>query len=147
MINVILLPSCFRILEIISTFSTNSIVEAILDLYNIFIGVFIFIIFVLKRKVLYELRSKLGLIRESGTTTPGSITTSGNDICMNEINNDAVKIERLLTDKFQTNDWNKDINIKWWKITVLCNIIWNWCSNIEHFSMDQESLVRWKIST
>lgn len=91
-------------MEIISTFSTNSIVEAILDLYNIFIGVFIFIIFVLKRKVLYELRSKFGVIRESGTATPGSITTSGNDICMNEINNAAkVKIERLLEDKLQAN--------------------------------------------
>lgn len=53
----------------------------------------------LKRKVLYELKCRLGLIKKSGTATPGSITTSGNDICMKEINNDAAKIERLLQEK------------------------------------------------
>lgn len=50
----------FRILEIISTFSTNETVEGLLDIYNIFIGVFIFIIFVFKRKVFYELKCRFG---------------------------------------------------------------------------------------
>lgn len=48
------------ILEIISTFSTNETVEAILDTYNLLIGVFIFFIFVFKRKVLYELKCRFG---------------------------------------------------------------------------------------
>lgn len=48
------------ILEIISTFSTNETTEFVLDTYNIFIGVFIFIIFVFKRKVLYELKCRFG---------------------------------------------------------------------------------------
>lgn len=48
------------ILEIISTFSTNETIEFVLDTYNIFIGVFIFIIFVFKRKVLYELKCRFG---------------------------------------------------------------------------------------
>lgn len=35
--------------------------------------------------------------KKNGTTTPGSITTSGNDdICMKEIDHDPAKIERLL---------------------------------------------------
>lgn len=50
------------VLEIISTFSTNETVEFVLDTYNLFLGVFIFIIFVLKRKVLYELKLKFGKI-------------------------------------------------------------------------------------
>lgn len=48
------------VLEIISTFNTNETITAILDTYNIFIGVFIFIIFVFKRKVLYELKCRFG---------------------------------------------------------------------------------------
>lgn len=48
------------VLEIISTFSTNETVEFVLDTYNLFLGVFIFIIFVLKRKVLCELKLKFG---------------------------------------------------------------------------------------
>lgn len=48
------------VLEIISTFSTNETVEGLLDLYNIFIGVFIFLIFVFKRRVLYELKCRFG---------------------------------------------------------------------------------------
>lgn len=61
----------FRILEIISTFSTNETVEGLLDLYNIFIGVFIFFIFVFKRKVLYELKCRFG-----------KIITAWGDICI-----------------------------------------------------------------
>lgn len=48
------------VLEIISTFNTNKTMEVVLDLYNIFLGVFIFFIFVFKRKVLYELQSRFG---------------------------------------------------------------------------------------
>lgn len=48
------------ILELISTFSTNEIIQMILDTYNIFYGVFIFIIFVIKRTVLRELAHRFG---------------------------------------------------------------------------------------
>lgn len=48
------------ILEIISTFYKNRRVEMILDTYNLLLGVFIFIIFVFKRKVLYELKCRFG---------------------------------------------------------------------------------------
>lgn len=89
------------ILEIISTFSTNETIEFVLDTYNIFIGVFIFIIFVFKRKVLYELKCRFGKnyevlektciwysltflkgieVKNTGTATPRSttITHTGN---------------------------------------------------------------------
>lgn len=48
------------ILEIISTFYKNSRAELILDTYNLLLGVFIFFIFVFKRKVLYELKCRFG---------------------------------------------------------------------------------------
>lgn len=48
------------LLEIISTFYKHEIVEYILDTYNLFLGVFIFFIFVFKRKVLYELKCRFG---------------------------------------------------------------------------------------
>lgn len=49
------------ILETISTYATaNDTLEMILDLYNIFLGVLIFFIFVFKRKVLYELKCRFG---------------------------------------------------------------------------------------
>lgn len=50
------------ILEFISTFSPNQIVELILDSFNIFYGCFIFIIFVFKRKVFHELKQRFGKI-------------------------------------------------------------------------------------
>lgn len=48
------------ILEIISTFNTNETAEIILDLFNVFYGCFMFIIFVCKRKVYREVLQRFG---------------------------------------------------------------------------------------
>lgn len=53
------------ILEIISTFVANSFFEIIQDLYNIFLGVAIFVIFVFKKKVYREFKSRIGKVINS----------------------------------------------------------------------------------
>lgn len=50
------------ILEIMSTFAENHFYETIQDLYNIFLGVAIFVIFVFKRRVYREFKSRIGEI-------------------------------------------------------------------------------------
>lgn len=49
-----------RILEIISTFTSNQTMQTVLDTYTIFYGVFIFMIFVFKWTIWYELKHRLG---------------------------------------------------------------------------------------
>lgn len=60
-----------------------------------------------------------GLLKKNGTTTPGSITTSGNDICMDELNHDAAKIERLLQDKIWIYSSKLEYYIGWRKIAAV----------------------------
>lgn len=48
------------ILEIITTIYKNDTVGYILDAFNLLIGVFVFFIFVFKRKVFYELKCRFG---------------------------------------------------------------------------------------
>lgn len=48
------------ILEIISEHSHSAAIETIFDVYNIFRGVLIFLIFVFKRRVIKEFKHRVG---------------------------------------------------------------------------------------